>query len=115
MKKVFFYGTLKKGHKYHYLVWKDAKFIKTDTIKADMYVGKYRAYPVVIRGNGIVVGEIWEVSEANFEDIKRMEENAGYYVDKVSTDSGEEVNIFMVTNDIKNDLYSEYQEKIEVF
>ncbi len=76
------YGTLRKGKPLHgYL--KDSKFLGEDWIKGyDLYVD---VLPYAVRGNGRLKVEVYDVDEETFEEINRMEVNAGYKPVEVDT------------------------------
>ncbi len=78
-KVIITYGSLRKGgSNYEYcLKEKSFKCLWEGKIKGfDLY--DLGSYPVVIKGNGEVVVEVFEVSEDLFNRIERMEKSAGY-------------------------------------
>ena len=80
MKKVIItYGTLRKeGVLYKsFLGEKKSRYLWGGKIKGfDLY--DLGSYPAVIKGNGEVVIEVFEVSEEIFKAIERMEKSSGY-------------------------------------
>jgi len=75
---------------------KNSKFISYDSVEGQMYdLGSYPAY---IKGEGIVNGEVYEMSNYDFEKIKRMEEGAGYETIEITTNEGRKVLIFSYLN-----------------
>lgn len=99
--KVFVYGTLRKGCGNHF-VMKDAdgKYIGTGIVKGyEMYTNG--SYPMVIRGEASVVGEVYEVEKV--ENLYRLDALEGYpylYIretTEVELESGEKVKALIYT------------------
>ena len=77
--KILVYGTLRREGIYHfdYLRKYKAKFIKEVKIKGyDLF--NLTSYPAIVRGEGEVLVEMFEVSDECFEKIDKMEKNVGY-------------------------------------
>ncbi len=93
---VFVYGTLKRGKRAHSLLsW--AKFVGEGTVSGyEMYI--VRDYPGIVRGEGKVRGEVYEVDE---ETLKKLDEYEGvpFYYERVEEttelDSGERVRAYL--------------------
>ncbi len=69
---IFVYGTLKRGKRANSLL-SDAKFIGSGTVSGyEMYM--VSDYPGVVRGEGRVKGEVYEVDG---ETLKRLDEYEG--------------------------------------
>jgi len=83
-KIIMTYGTLRKGGIYHkrFLESKNAKFLGQEKIKGfEMY--NLVSYPAIIKGEGEVVVEIYQVTEKVFERIDRMEKLARYNSEEI--------------------------------
>lgn len=81
MKKVFVYGTLKRGHGNHRLL-KDSKFLGEASIKSDMY--SLGAFPAISgKGEREAYGEVFEVDEPTMERLDRLEGYPHFYNRKV--------------------------------
>ena len=78
-KVIIVYGSLRKGG-FNYRPWlesKGAMFLGKGKIKGfSLY--DLGSFPAVIKGDGEVVGELYEVSEEMFDKIDWMEKSAGY-------------------------------------
>jgi len=75
--KVFVYGTLKKDFPlYHYM--QGSKFLESKEVKGlQMY--DYGSFPIVWPGNGVVHGELYEVSEETLAVLDRIEGHPRFY------------------------------------
>lgn len=92
MKRVFVYGTLRRGFRAHRFL-KDALFVGTTFTDANytMYTSVHRDYPrVVTGGNRSIFGEVFEVSDTVLKELDAYEGVAsGLYQRKsVKTDLG---------------------------
>ncbi len=77
MYKIFVYGTLKKGFALHRYL-ENSKFLGEGFIKGyDMYQIDW--YPVIVKGNCTVFGEIYEVDESTLKILDEIEEEGVYY------------------------------------
>jgi gamma-glutamylcyclotransferase (GGCT)/AIG2-like uncharacterized protein YtfP len=84
MKIIFVYGTLKKGEFNHFMLKKDSKFVGNCEIDGYTLYDTGRGYPAAVKSeNDKIEGELYEVSEENFERITRMELGANYTIDVV--------------------------------
>lgn len=83
--KVFVYGTLKKGYRNNvWLTYNGAKYIKQDSIKGTMY--SLGSFPVVdIKGNGKVVGEVYEIDKECERSLDLLENYPSLYDKTVTT------------------------------
>lgn len=92
--QLFVYGTLKEGF-YNCKHWfaKDAVKIKDDVLPGHVLIS-LRHYPAMLKVEGVhndgfaVKGEVWAVSDEVFEEVKAMEEGAGYSTVDVQTEGG---------------------------
>jgi gamma-glutamylcyclotransferase (GGCT)/AIG2-like uncharacterized protein YtfP len=77
--KVFVYGTLKKGYHNHYLL-KDAKYLGKNLTLPSFTMLNLGAFPgVVFGGNTPIHGEVYEVDEATFARLDRLEGYPNFY------------------------------------
>lgn len=95
MKKIFVYGTLKKGGSLHdYYLWK-SEFVKKDFVRGELYA--LCGLPFLIVGKNRtsrVPGEVYNVKDKVFDAVKVMEEGAGYKTIEVLTEKKELVYAF---------------------
>ena len=69
---IFVYGTLKKGKRAHHLL-SGAKLIGSGIVRGyDMYI--VSDYPGIVKGEGTVKGEVYEVDE---DILKKLDEYEG--------------------------------------
>ena len=104
-KRLAVYGTLKSSYPLHSWL-KNSKFICNDFVKGSLYK---MSYPFLLEGNDDIVVEIYDVEESIFNNIKQMEESAGYNTELVTSKSGLNVHVFRYPE--KKD----YFEKIDKF
>jgi gamma-glutamylcyclotransferase (GGCT)/AIG2-like uncharacterized protein YtfP len=91
--KTAYFGTLRKGGRWWEVYKEGLKYIKT--VKIDGFkMFDVGSYPAVIRGEGSIVAEVFDVEEATGRSIDRMEIGAGYSIGKVDID-GEECSIYL--------------------
>ena len=103
MKKVFVYGTLKKGRSLNPYYMENSKYIKQDTVKGELY--SLGSYPALVEGKEDVPGEIFEMPIDDFEKVKKMEEDARYFTQEVETESGIKVMaFFQKSSDINSNI-----------
>lgn len=84
--KLFVYGTLKKGCDLHSFYLENSEFVKKDSVFGKLYA--FCGLPFLVldgEKTSQVPGEIYNVSNEVFENIKAMEEGAGYRTVKVPT------------------------------
>lgn len=69
--KVFVYGTLRKGQGNHSLL-STAEYLRDESLPGfDMYnVGWF---PAVVRGTGVIIGEVYEIDEDTLEALHALE------------------------------------------
>lgn len=72
---IFVYGTLKSGHCRHYLL-RDSKF-KGEYVAWGYKLLDAGEFPVMIKGDGVVYGELYEVDEDVMEVLDYIE--TGYH------------------------------------
>lgn len=95
MKKLFVYGTLKKGGSLHDYYLSDSEFVKKDFVRGELYA--HFGLPFLVLGKNRtskVPGEIYKVDEKVFNEVKEMEEGAKYKTVKVPTIGKESVYAF---------------------
>lgn len=93
--KLFVYGTLKQGF-YNCKHWfaTGAKRLKADEVLPGHILISLGHYPAMLKVEGgitdafAVKGEVWEVDDSVFLEVKAMEEGAGYSTVEVQTESG---------------------------
>ena len=86
MKKLFVYGTLKKDYSLHDYYLKTSEFIKKDFVRGELYA--LYGLPFLVVGKdrvSKVPGEVYNVNSKVFDEIKKMEEDAGYKIVEVLT------------------------------
>lgn len=89
LRKVFVYGTLKKGKRLHHCLTRAKKFICNHTIPG--YTLYDIGYPLAVKNeSGRMNGEIYLVDEDVWELIKGIEIGAGYFIKKINIKSKEE-------------------------
>lgn len=86
------YGTLKRD-KYYAHQFKDAKFIKEDTLEnGQLHIHKFEythvPWPMLTDGKNDVTVEVFEVPDALFQSQKAGEEANGYETREVTLKSG---------------------------
>ena len=104
---VFVYGTLKKGHGNHRLL-ENSRFIGEDSITGfDMY--STGGFPAVIPGDGVVFGELYEVTPEELESLHRLEgyresdpDTSMYIPNVVETDGGHSCLTYIWNYDYKD-------------
>lgn len=85
--KLFVYGTLMAGESNHWWL-KDAEFLGSDQLE-NARLFNLGAYPMLLKGDGIVVGELYQVSLFSLQLLDRLEGHPDYFQrDWVSLKSG---------------------------
>ena len=80
-KKLFVYGTLKKGKRLHLYI-RDSKFLGEKTIEG--YTLFDIGYPLAVKSKDKKIkGELYEVDEKAWKTIKMIEETAGYKITNI--------------------------------
>lgn len=95
MRKLFVYGTLKKGYALHDFYLGTSEFIKKDFVRGELYA--LNGLPFLLIGKdrtSKVPGEVYNVNNKTFMSIKEMEEDAGYKTIKILTIGRESVYAF---------------------
>mgnify|MGYP003139052646 CR=1 FL=1 len=81
-RKLFVYGTLKRGGRLHDFYLKDQEFLGTYYTEPNYFLYDSGAFPMAFRlpkGTGqSIKGEIYRTDKNNFDMIATMEEGAGY-------------------------------------
>ncbi len=86
IKKIFVYGTLKKGYGLNQHLGKD-NFICEGRLKGfDMYGNKH--YPAIVKGNNTINGEIYKVSQEILQILDSIEVNFDREVYEVTGTKG---------------------------
>jgi gamma-glutamylcyclotransferase (GGCT)/AIG2-like uncharacterized protein YtfP len=76
MKTIFVYGSLRQGH-YNHRIIENAEFLGQFTMY-DWEMYSLGSYPTIVKGEGYVVVEAYEVSDEQYERVRSMELGAGY-------------------------------------
>lgn len=95
MKLLFIYGTLKRGKELHNSYLKNSEFVKKDSVYGKLYT--LWGLPFLVldkKKTSKVPGEIYNVTEKVFNEIRSMEEGANYKTVKVLTVGKESVYVF---------------------
>jgi gamma-glutamylcyclotransferase (GGCT)/AIG2-like uncharacterized protein YtfP len=93
--KLFVYGTLKRGGMLHDYYLGKSEFVKKDFVRGELYA--LYGLPFLVVGKNRtskVPGEVYNVSDEVFDEIKKMEEDAGYKTVEVSIVEGDSVYTF---------------------
>lgn len=70
---VFTYGTLMKGNRFHHIL-EDAEFIGSGTVKGiDVFSADGGRFPMAKIGEGIAVGEVYNVTQREMNYINGLE------------------------------------------
>lgn len=86
--RCFFYGSLREGHYNHAHFLRDVPVVARGSLKGfDLY--SLGAYPMIVPGDGTVVGEVFDVDSRTFAMIDRMELGAGYRREQAAVDTPE--------------------------
>lgn len=77
--KVFCYGTLKKGGRFHHLLKsRKAKFVDFAQIKGTMYnLGEFPA--IVLMGHNDIHGELYEIDADTLQELDHLEGYPNFY------------------------------------
>jgi len=115
MYKVFVYGTLLRGcSNSHVMKEAGGKCIGKAVLKGyEMYSNGY--YPMIIKGTGRVIGELYEVDNAGLERIDRLEGYPHLYIREAVTvqlESGELVKALVYTQTHNSELVRKTKEKV---
>jgi gamma-glutamylcyclotransferase (GGCT)/AIG2-like uncharacterized protein YtfP len=116
-KKIFVYGTLRKGYANHRIISDYVKRITPATIRGWMF--NLGPYPAVVQGDGYVEGELIEFKEAEFEKaFQVMDRLEGFstpgslynHYERITTEAitrdkrKEECFVYIYSNDHKSEL-----------
>tara|TARA_Y100000034_G_scaffold136409_1_gene212716 strand:- start:20942 stop:21307 length:366 start_codon:yes stop_codon:yes gene_type:complete len=83
---IFVYGTLKKGKSNHYLL-KDSIFLNEFSVKGfDLVFDNHESFPFLVRGKGIVHGEIYLVTSSTLALIDNLEGHPHFYKREIIQD-----------------------------
>lgn len=78
--KIFVYGTLMKNMRNHYYLEDSTYMGETEISGYEMYDLGY--YPGIVKGNGIIKGEVYEVTEDVMKKIDILENEGNLYLKK---------------------------------
>lgn len=78
--KIFVYGTLMKNMRNHYYLEDSTYMGETEISGYEMYDLGY--YPGIVKGNGIIKGEVYEVTEDVMKKIDILENEGILYLKK---------------------------------
>lgn len=79
MKHVFVYGTLKAGFPNHYLL-EGARVVMPYIVRLNGFTMHSTGwYPVAVRGDGAISGEVYEINDAILASLDRLEGNGRLY------------------------------------
>ncbi len=95
--KLFVYGTLKQGGKWHHLL-KGQAFLGNDSVLGEMYLDTEGFYPILYQGSSTVDGEVYDVDEHAFNAVRDLESNAGYDCLQVQTRLGQTAMVYCYTD-----------------
>lgn len=92
MKTIFVYGTLKRGfHNHDFL--DTARFLGEDSVSGELY--RDGRLPLMIKGEGTVHGELFEVQEERMALLDRLEGHPTWYRrEPVVTHSGKQAEAY---------------------
>jgi len=86
--KLFVYGTLKKGFRLNRYL--DGELVAEGVLENyDMYTNANGYYPIITKGSGKVFGEIWEVTNKNFQTLDLIESEYDKVSEKIKTNDAE--------------------------
>ena len=95
MIKLFVYGILKKEGMLHDYYLGKSEFVKKDFVRGELYALCGLPFLVIDRGKtSRVPGEVYNVNNKVFSEIKKMEEDVGYKTVEISTVGKESVYTF---------------------
>lgn len=98
--KLFVYGLLMKGSALHDSYMRNSEFVMNDSVVGSLKdLGSYSGF--TRDGRDIIVGETYLVDEKTLRVIDTMESGAGYSLEKIKTESGDSVKIFVYIRDIQ--------------
>lgn len=100
--KIFVYGTLKKGGKWHHLI-ENEDYLGQDTVRGEMYLEAGGYYPILFQGEEEIPGEIYEVSPKALEAVVELESDANYMLVQALTANGIPVELFYFTDESQKD------------
>jgi len=86
MVRLFVYGSLRTGLYNNPLLGKNTYVRDTEIKNYKMY--SLGHYPFIMPGNGTIKGELHEITQENYNNIRQMEEGAGYKLIKGKTLDG---------------------------
>ena len=77
MHKVFVYGTLKKGYPNHHHL-QGLKFEEAEAEGFNLHASAY--LPYAVPGNGTIKGELYEITDAELDELDRLEGHPRFYM-----------------------------------
>lgn len=99
---VFVYGTLLRGESNHAVWLSGAHFVDDDRTASCFTLYSFGEYPALVHGGRqSVLGEVYEVSDAQLARLDELEEFPGYYErDRVVLESGREAWVYTLGEDL---------------
>lgn len=76
--KLFVYGTLKKGGANHKFL-KDSKYVSQYCLNNHILIDLGYGFPYMIKGDGSVLGEVYEINQKTLNNIDRLEGHPNHY------------------------------------
>jgi len=114
MPKVFVYGTLKKGYRNHPLLHgygERSELLAEDSCEGVLYNTPY-GFPAAVKGMGVIVGEVYEVTPETLKRLDRLEGHPQMYTrTEVKLDSGTKAFVYFWNGDPEN--YNGVKDKAE--
>lgn len=101
-RKLFVYGTLKEGGKWHHLLQNSQRLEPGDSILGEMYLFE-DVYPVLFRGDDMIRGETYDVPDKDYSRVFELESDANYVIDTVVTDRGHEAEVYFFQDESVKD------------
>lgn len=99
---VFVYGTLLRGESNHAVWLSDAHFVDDDCTASCFTLYSFGDYPALVHGGSqSVLGEVYEVSDAQLERLDELEEYPGYYDrERIDLESGRQAWVYTLKEDL---------------
>lgn len=77
MHKVFVYGTLKTGFHNNKRILSEYTGVKAKAPGIDLHKGPH--FPFAVKGKGVAIGELFEVSDSTLLQLDRLEGHPNFY------------------------------------
>ncbi len=98
--KIFVYGTLMKNMRNHYYLEDSTYMGEAEIFGYEMYDLGY--YPGIVKGNGIIKGEVYEVTEDIMKKIDILENEGNLYLKKEENTLFGKVYIYVYNKTLNN-------------